>query len=101
VTLLAFATERRGDVRHAAAEPGGRRYRSWPARRAHSSNPRHAAAAVDSWDRQTDRHRTVTWSLPHTMMNAAYIQQYGPFHGRRQRVLMHITVRHANERLQQ
>jgi len=57
--------------------------------------------SIAGTDRQTDRHRTVTWSLPHTMMNAAYIQKYGPFHGRRQRVLMHITVRHANERLQQ
>ena len=32
-----------------------------------AANPLHAAAAVDSGDRQTDGHRTVTQTLPHTM----------------------------------
>ena len=47
MTLLAFAAERR-----AAAVPGSRHCP--PARRAHSSNPLHAAAAVNIGDRQAD-----------------------------------------------
>jgi len=64
MTLLAFAAERR-----AAAVPGSRHCP--PARRAHSSNPLHAAAAVNIGDRQTDRwadgHHTVTQTLLHTV----------------------------------
>jgi len=32
-----------------------------------AANPPHAAAAVGRWNRQTDGHRTVTQTLPHTM----------------------------------
>jgi len=45
-----------------------------------AANPPHAAAAVDRWDRQTDRqsdgHRTVKLTLPPTMQAVSIIYLY-------------------------
>ena len=68
-------------LRRRGCELRGRRCRLIsPARRAHSSNPPHAAADRGRWMGQTggetDGDRTVTWTLPHTMRAVSITQSY-------------------------
>jgi len=68
VTLLAFAPERHGAVRHAVAAP--LLPAKWPA-----TNPLHTAAVVARWERQIDGRTQDHYTDPamHTMRAASII----------------------------
>ena len=81
VTLLAFAAKRHAAVHRAAGPPVAAAVdRYLPPAGPTTANPPHAAAAVDRWDRQTDRQTdtdgrpTITYTLLHSTYYAGSVK---------------------------